>query len=121
MGLVLPHLRTTVLCTSVLRTSYKQRLWVYDAKPQPRARLVANGSQEEQTDEDTFSPVLKLENVKVVLAVIAQEQMCVKLIDVKKAFFKGRLHKPIYIWAPDGQGEYFCLSSIFLGNLVPET
>ena len=42
----------------------------------------------------------------MILAVIAQEQMCVKLIDVKKAFFKGRLHKPIYIWAPDGHASF---------------
>ena len=100
-GLTLKDLPEGTPLGSILET-----LWVYDAKPQPRARLVANGSQEEQTDDDTFSPVLKLENVKVILAVIAQEQMCVKLIDVKKAFFKGRLHKPIYIWAPDGHASF---------------
>jgi hypothetical protein len=46
--------------------------------------------------------VLKLENVKAVLAVIAQERVDLKLIDIKKAFFKGRLHQPCYIWAPEG-------------------
>ena len=77
-------------------------LWAYDAKPKPRARLVADGSQEDTAGVDTFSPVLKMENVKVVLAVIAQERMDLRLIDIKKAFFKGRLHQPCYIWAPEG-------------------
>jgi hypothetical protein len=100
-GLTLDDLPEGTLKRTVLRT-----LWVYDAKPQPRARLVADGSQEDASDDETFSPVLKLENVKVVLAVIAQEQMELKMIDVKKAFFKGRLHKPCYIWAPDGRAAF---------------
>ena len=65
-GLTLDELPEGILKKAVLRT-----LWVYDAKPQPRARLVADGSQEEASGAETFSPVLKLENVKVVLAVIA--------------------------------------------------
>ena len=67
---------------------------------------MAGGSQEKDSGDDTFSPVLKLENAKVVLAVIVQEQMELKMIDVKKAFFKGRLHKPCYIWAPDGHAAF---------------
>ena len=77
-------------------------LWAYDAKPKPRARLVAGGSQEDTTGVDTFSPISKMENVKVVLAIIAQERMDLRLIDIMKAFFKGRLHQPCYIWAPEG-------------------
>ena len=53
-------------------------------------------------EEDTFNLVLKLENVKVTLAVTTQEQTELRLVDVKKAPFKGRLHKSVYIRAPDG-------------------
>ena len=94
--------------THVIRT-----LWAYDAKPHPRARVVADGSQEQDHGNDTYSPVLKLENVKVVLAVIAQEGLDLKCIDIKKAFFKGRLQQPVYIWAPPGfesfSGEVWCV------------
>ena len=59
--------------------------------------MVADGSQERNTGADTYSPVLKLENVKVVLAAIAQEGLDLNCIDIKKAFFKGRLQQPVYL------------------------
>ena len=83
-GLTFDDVPTGITKDQVLGT-----LWAYDAKPKPRARLVADGSQEDTTGVDTFSPVLKMENVKVVLAVIAQERMDLRLIDIKKAFFRG--------------------------------
>ena len=100
-GLKLEDLPEGVTKDQVLGT-----LWAHDAKPKPRARLVADGSQEDTTGVDTFSPVLKLENVKVVLAAIAQERMDFRMIDIKKAFFKGRLHQACHIWAPEGFASF---------------
>ena len=78
------------LPSSTLKKSILDILWVYDAKLKPHAKLVANGSQECVIEEKgTFSSALKLENVKIILVVIAQKQMEFKFIDVKKAFFKG--------------------------------
>ena len=98
-------------------------LWAYDAKPQPRVRVVADGSQERNSSSDTYIPVLKLENVMVVLAVIAQEGINLKCIDIKKAFFKGRLHQPVYIWAPPGfatfPDEIWCVLLPIYGLTMP--
>ena len=82
-GLKLEDLPDGVTKDQVLGT-----LWAHDAKPKPRARLVADGSQEDTTGVDTFSPVLKLGNVKVVLAVIAQERMELRMIDIKKGLLQ---------------------------------
>jgi hypothetical protein len=97
-GLTQMDLPPGMTSTDVIKT-----LWVYDAKPtRRRARLVADG-RTDPTEEDTFSPVARVDSFKLVCAVIAQLRMDMGTADVKKAFFKGRFQgRRYFIWAPRG-------------------
>jgi hypothetical protein len=89
-------------------------LWVYDAHPlgvkltDRRARWVANGARDPEKGEyDTYSPVGQLVTVRVLMAVIQQTQMDLVLLDVGKAFWKGRLNrKAVYMWAAEGFADF---------------
>jgi hypothetical protein len=58
-----------------------------------KARLVSRGfGQQEGVDyEDAFAPVARMEPVRVLLALAAQEGWAVHHIDVKSAFLNGEL------------------------------
>jgi hypothetical protein len=91
----LPHGRKTVKCR-----------WVFDVKSdgRKRARLVAKGfSQVEGIDYDAiFSPVVRFESVRTMLAVAALEDWYVTALDVKSAFLYGKLDEEIYMEQPEG-------------------
>nr|GEV27580.1 retrovirus-related Pol polyprotein from transposon TNT 1-94 [Tanacetum cinerariifolium] len=69
-----------------------------------KARLVARGySQEEGIDfEESFSPVARLEAIRIFLAYTAHMNMVVYQIDVKTAFLNGNLWEEVYVSQPDG-------------------
>jgi hypothetical protein len=60
-----------------------------------KARLVARGFlQREGIDfDDAFAPVARLESVRLLLALVAQEGWCVHHMDVKSAFLNGDLKR----------------------------
>ncbi|GJY13990.1 retrovirus-related pol polyprotein from transposon TNT 1-94 [Tanacetum coccineum] len=69
-----------------------------------KARLVARGyHQEEGIDfEESFSPVARLEAIRIFLAFAAHMNMVVYQIDVKTAFLNGNLREEVYFSQPDG-------------------
>jgi len=69
-----------------------------------RARLVARGFvQQEGIDcEDAFAPVARMESVRVLLALAAQEGWRVHHMDVKSAFLNGDLKEEVYVRQPPG-------------------
>lgn len=87
------------------RKAIKTR-WVFDIKTDGRyrARLVAKGfSQIEGLDYDEiFSPVVRFETVRTILALSALEGWTIELLDVKTAFLYGELDKEIYMEQPQG-------------------
>ena len=87
------------------RKAIKNR-WVFDIKSDGRkkARLVAKGfSQIEGLDYDEiFSPVVRFESVRTVLALAALEKWRIESLDVKSAFLYGELDEEIYMEQPDG-------------------
>ncbi|KAI3619346.1 gag-pol polyprotein [Moniliophthora roreri] len=87
------------------RKAIKSR-WVFDVKTDGRykARLVAKGfSQVEGIDYDElFSPVVRFETVRVLLALAALEDWDIQALDVKTAFLYGELDKEIYMEQPQG-------------------
>lgn len=88
--------------------------WVYKTKYQSngrvlkhKARLVAKGySQELGIDiEDVYSPVARMETVRIVLAVAAQVGWPVFHFDVKSAFLNGDISEEVFVEQPPGYQE----------------
>lgn len=74
-----------------------------------KARLVVKGSQQKDTLENTYSPVLKLQTLRVLLSVAAQKEYEIHQMDVKGAFLYGRIDETAYLkpllglTVPEGQ------------------
>eukprot|EP00253_Pinus_taeda_P008546 PITA_08546 len=96
----LPKGRKLVRCKWVYRTKYGPDRKVDKHK----ARLVAKGfSQVEGIDyTDTFSPVAKMNSIRLVLSFAASLKWEVHQMDVKSAFLHGDLHEEIYMEQPIG-------------------
>ncbi|EIN04191.1 reverse transcriptase RNA-dependent DNA polymerase, partial [Punctularia strigosozonata HHB-11173 SS5] len=80
--------------------------WVFDVKTDGRkkARLVAKGfSQIEGVDFDqVFSPVVRFESVRLILALAALEGWYITALDVRSAYLYGKLDEEIYMEQPEG-------------------
>ena len=80
--------------------------WVFDVKTDGRkkARLVAKGfSQVEGEDFDKiFSPVVRFETVRLILALAALEDWHISGLDVRSAYLYGKLDEEIYMEQPEG-------------------
>eukprot|EP00253_Pinus_taeda_P023432 PITA_23432 len=96
----LPKGRKLVRCKWVYRTKYGPD-WKVDKH---KARLVAKGfSQVEGIDyTETFSPVAKMNSIRLVLSLVASLKWDVHQMDVKSAFLHGDLHEEIYMEQPIG-------------------
>eukprot|EP00253_Pinus_taeda_P006432 PITA_06432 len=96
----LPRGRKLVRCKWVYRTKYGP-----DGKvDKHKARLVAKGfSQVEGIYyTETFSPVAKMNSIRLVLSLAASLKWEVHQMDVKSAFLHGDLHEEIYMEQPIG-------------------
>ena len=69
-----------------------------------KARLVARGFTQIQGIDytDTFSPVVKLNSIKVLLALATQHNFEIHQLDVKTAFLNGFIEEDIYMSIPEG-------------------
>lgn len=69
-----------------------------------KARLVAKGYvQENGIDfEDAFTPVARLETIRLILALATKENWLVHHLDVKSAFLHGDLKEEVYVSQPTG-------------------
>jgi hypothetical protein len=80
--------------------------WVFDVKAdsRKRARLVAKGfQQKEGIDYNAiFSPVVRYETVRLMIALGALEDWHFEALDVKTAFLYGTLDEEVYMKQPEG-------------------
>ncbi|GKG31115.1 retrovirus-related pol polyprotein from transposon TNT 1-94 [Tanacetum coccineum] len=69
-----------------------------------KARLVAKAHrQEEGIDfEESFTPVVRIEAIRIFIANAANKNMTIYQMDVKTALLNGELHKVVYVSQPKG-------------------
>jgi hypothetical protein len=86
--------------------------WVFKRKADGsnvryKARLVAKGySQVQGVDfNEVFSPVVKHTSIRVLLALVASQNLELEQMDVKTAFLHGDLEEEIYMIQPEGLPE----------------
>lgn len=86
--------------------------WVFKIKTtgeekKYKARLVAKGFQQTRDFDyqEIYSPVIKMETVRTVLAVANQNNYHIHQLDVKSAFLQGDLNEEIFMKQPDHDGQ----------------
>jgi hypothetical protein len=81
-----------------------------------KARLVVKGySQEPSIDfTETFAPVSRLDTIKLLLALAAQNGWHIFQLDVKSAFLNGVLNEEIYVEQPDGFEKEITSKKVYL-------
>ncbi|KAL2239399.1 UNVERIFIED_CONTAM: Retrovirus-related Pol polyprotein from transposon TNT 1-94 [Sesamum indicum] len=101
---------TWKLCQLPKGKKVLQNRWVYrvkeesDGKKRYKARLVVKGFQQRYGIDftDVFTPVIKLTTIRLVLSMVAAENLELQQMDVKTAFLHGDLEEEIYMVQPEG-------------------
>ena len=78
---------------------FKRKKKVYGSIDKYKARLVIKGYR--QTDSldyfDTYSPVTRINSIRVVLAIVALRNLEIHQMDVKTTFLNGELDEETYM------------------------
>jgi hypothetical protein len=85
--------------------------WVFKLKrgadgsvTQYKVRLVAQGYSQRFGDDydETFSPVVRFESIRTIIALAVSSELCLHQMDVTSAFLNGELEEEIYMKQPLG-------------------
>lgn len=80
--------------------------WVFTIKSDGRfkAKLVAKGFNQIQGIDffDTYAPTLRMDSLRILLAVAAFQNWEIHQIDVKTVYLEGDLHEEIFMKCPEG-------------------
>jgi Reverse transcriptase (RNA-dependent DNA polymerase) len=83
---------------------YKKKMNVQGEVERYKARLVAKGyKQKAGIDyEEVFAPVARIETIRLLISLAAQNKWSILQMDVKSAFLNGVLEGEVYIEQPSG-------------------
>lgn len=106
MNSLMEH-RTWELVERPVKGKVIKSRWVFKVKetddlPLFKARLVGKGFMQNPEGVETFSPVVRYETIRSVLAVAAAGNMTMRKFDVKTAFLNGKLNETVYMEQPEG-------------------
>ena len=78
--------------------------WVYTNKSDNRkkARLVVRGFQQKEIPEDLYSPVAKVQTLKVLLSYCCQYGSMITQMDVETAFLYRTIKSEVFVKQPMG-------------------
>lgn len=79
--------------------------WIYRIKSngEYKARVVAKGFQQMyQQGEEVYSPVARLNTLKVLLSAACVKRWKIEQMDVQAAFLNGLIKSEVYVYPPDG-------------------
>ncbi|GKE86245.1 retrovirus-related pol polyprotein from transposon TNT 1-94 [Tanacetum coccineum] len=85
--------------------------WIYKVKTNEsgrvlknKARLVAQVFRQEEgiNFEESFTPVARIEAIRIFVANVAHKNMTIYQMDVKIAFLNGKLKEEVYVSQPEG-------------------
>jgi Reverse transcriptase (RNA-dependent DNA polymerase) len=69
-----------------------------------KARLVAKGCAQHPGQDymETFLPVVRMDTLHAILALVLMKELKMQQMDVKGAYLNGTLQETIYMWQPEG-------------------
>ena len=78
--------------------------WLYKKKNENlyKARLVAKGFQQEECMSSNYSPVVKMQTLKILLVFCCQNNINIEQMDVETAFLNGKIKSKVYVNQPKG-------------------
>ena len=78
--------------------------WVYKRKNNNvyKARLVVRGFQQKEYIENVYSPVGKMQTLKILLSYSCKNNLFIEQMDVETAFLNGDVRTEVYINEPKG-------------------
>lgn len=82
--------------------------WVYKRKDKNthKARLVVRGYQQKEHLENIYSPVGKMQTLKVLLAYCVVNNLHIEQMDVETAFLNGKIETEVYVSQPKGYEKF---------------
>ncbi|GJX38090.1 retrovirus-related pol polyprotein from transposon TNT 1-94 [Tanacetum coccineum] len=85
-----------------------------------KAHLVANGSTHvsDIDVDDTFSPVVKLGTIRIVLSLATSQYWPIYQLDVKNVFLHGDLSETVYMHQPLGHETYTAYLLLYVDDIV---
>jgi len=78
--------------------------WVYTKKSNGtfKVRLVVKGFQQEEVTDNTYSPVFRMQTLKLLLSYCCQNSLIIEQMDVETAFLNGNVVSEVYVKQPLG-------------------
>lgn len=78
--------------------------WIFTKKPNKmyKARLVVRGFQQTDEIDELYSPVAKMQTLKLLLSFCCQMGIIIEQMDVETAFLNSKINSEVYIKQPKG-------------------